>query len=288
MLLHLGVGGPTWLDWSVHLDAILLSIALVWGYSYATSELRPRISDAGRVTRRQAVLFLLGVGALFAGAGTPLHDLGEEYLLSAHMLQHLLFTMVAPPLLIAGTPDWLWRWLLRPRHVMAAARLLTRPVVAFSIFNALLVLTHLPPTVDLALHLGVFHFFVHAMLVASALLMWWPVLSPLPELPRLSYPLQIAYLFLQSLLPAVIASFVTFANHPVYSFYEHAPRLWSISPVEDQQIAGGLMKLLGSLILWSFMGYAFFQWYERERAEELEPRWDEVEQELDELGLTQR
>jgi putative membrane protein len=288
LLLHVGLGGPRWFDWNVHADAILLCIVLGWGYYYAINELRPRISDAGRVKRSQVLLFVAGLGALYLAGGTALHDLGEQYWLSAHMLQHLLFTLAAPPLLIAGTPAWLWHWLLIRRGVLPVARLLTRPLVAFGIFNALLVLTHLPPTVDLALRVGVFHFFVHMALVLSAMLMWWPVLSPLPELPRLSPPIRMTYLFLQSLLPSVIASFVTFADHPVYGFYRDAPRLLSVSAMDDQQIAGGLMKILGSSILWIFMTVVFFRWYAREQAEDQAPRWDEVEEELQELGLARK
>lgn len=286
-LLHIGVGGPDWLDWALHPDALVLSIALSWAYLYAIHDLRPRVSDAGRVRRQQQALFFLGVLALFAAGGTPIHDLGEERLLSVHMFQHLLFTVVAPPLLIAGTPAWLWQALLRLPGVLPWARVLTRPLVAFGLFNALLVLTHLPPVVDLALRVGAFHFAVHALLVVSALLMWWPVLSPLPKLPRLSYPLQMGYLFVQSIVPSVIASFITFADHAVYEFYAAAPRTWGISPVADQQIAGGMMKLLGSLILWSFIGVAFFRWYQKEEAEQQEPHWSEIEEELRELGLTE-
>src|SRR3972149_7732357 len=101
-LLHVGVGGPDWLDWSLHIDAILLCAVLGYGYYYAITKLRPRISDAARVKRSQVLLFSAGLLALFLAGGTPLHDLGEEYLLSAHMAQHLLFTLVAPPLPIAG------------------------------------------------------------------------------------------------------------------------------------------------------------------------------------------
>jgi putative membrane protein len=94
-----------------------------------------------------------------------------------------------------------------------------------------------------------------------------------------------AYLFLQSLLPTVMASFVTFADRPVYPFYRNAPRLLDLSPIADQQVAGGLMKLLGSLILWSFITVIFFRWYSQEEQESQEPRWDDVEAELNELGL---
>ena len=287
-LLHVGVGGPTWLDWSVHLDAILLTIALAWGYYYAVTGLRPRVSDAGRVRRSQVVYFSLGLLSLYLAGGTPLHDLGEERLLSAHMAQHLLFTLAAPPFLIAGIPAWLWEWLLLGPRVRPLATFFTRPLVAFAVFNAVALLTHLPPTVELALRVGAFHFLVHVTLVVTALMMWWPILSPLPQLARLTPPLQMGYLFLQSLLPSVMASFITFADRAVYPFYANAPRIWGISPVADQQIAGGLMKIGGSIVLWSFMAVVFFKWYAREQAEEEGPRWEEIEAELGQLGIERR
>jgi putative membrane protein len=94
------------------------------------------------------------------------------------------------------------------------------------------------------------------------------------------------YLFLQSLVPAVMASFITFSDRVVYQAYAEAPRIWGISPLDDQQIAGGLMKLLGTIILWSFITVAFFKWYEREEAEARGPRRQEAEEELRNLGLT--
>ena len=287
-LLHVGVGGPRWLDWAVHPDALLLCLALGWGYYYAITELRRKISDAGRVKRSQVVTFYLGLAALFLAGGTPIHDLGEEYLLSAHMVQHMLFTFVAPPLLIVGTPTWLWQTLLCRPKALPVTRRLTHPLMAFGLFNAVTLLTHLPSVVDLALNVGAFHFFVHATLVATAMLMWWPILSSVPELPRLSYPLQMGYLFVQSLLPTVIAAFITFADSVVYPFYAEAPRLWDISPIHDQQMAGLIMKIAGSLILWTFIAVAFFKWYEREEAEAKGLRWEEVAEELEELGLTKR
>ena len=171
---------------------------------------------------------------------------------------------------------------------MPVARVLLHPLVAFGVFNFLLVITHLPFVVDYALREHWFHFVVHAGLVGSAMIMWWLVVGGIPELPRLTYPYQMAYLFVQSILPAVIASFITFSETAVYDFYEAAPRIWHISAVEDQQMAGGIMKMTGTLILWSFIGVAFFRWYAMEEAEAQGPAWSEVEEELRELGLEKR
>ena len=283
-LLH--IGAYEWLDFPVYPDTILLSIFLLAAYLYAINYLRPHITDAARVPRRQIFSFTLGVAVFYAASGTPITELSEEYLASVHMFQHLLYTMVMAPLLLAGVPSWLWQaLLLRNARVRHVAAFFTRPLVAFSLFNTVLVLTHLPSAVDLALEVHGFHFFVHITLVVSALIMWWPILSPLSELPRLSYPLQMGYLFLQSVLPAVIASFVTFSDRVVYEFYGEAPRIWGLTAIHDQQIAGAVMKVMGSIILWYFITVAFFRWYSKEQAQEHGLKWQDVERELDELGL---
>lgn len=288
MTLFEDIGGAEWLDWHLHPDVVLLCVALLGTYFYAINALRERLSDAGRVRHSQVVLFSLGVATIFVATGSPIHDVSEQYLLSAHMLQHLLLTLVAPPLLIAGVPSWLWQAALTGRRVLPVARIVLHPLVTFGVFNFLIVVTHLPFVVDYALREHWFHFVVHAGLVGSAMMMWWVVVGGTPELPSLTYPYRMAYLFVQSLLPAVIASFITFSRTAVYEFYEEAPRVWGISAVEDQQIAGAIMKTAGSLILWSFIAVAFFRWYAKEESEARGPAWSEVEEELRELGLSGR
>jgi hypothetical protein len=118
--------------------------ARVWGPQHVSPSEPP-------VPKSQVRLFALGVAILWIGADWPIHDVSEKYLFSVHMLQHFLFSLVAPPLLLLGLPDWLLRKLLRPRPVMAVMRVLTRPVPAFLIFNAYLVLSHIPGFVNLVL-----------------------------------------------------------------------------------------------------------------------------------------
>ena len=130
-----------------------------------------------------------------------MHDLAEGYLYSMHMVQHLMFTLVAAPLLIAGTPAWLWRALLRPRPVFVVWRFLTRPVVALILFNGLLLFTHWPELVEASVGSAWVHFTLHTLILGSAIVMWWPVMSPLPELPALAPPAQMLYLFVQSIAP---------------------------------------------------------------------------------------
>ena len=283
-LLHAASGEST-LHWHLHPDVLFMCALLLGGYWYAITQLRLEISDAMLVRRSQVATFVAGVAVLYVASTYPIHEISEGYLASAHMFQHLLYTMVAPILLIWGIPAWLWRAPLRNATVLRVARVVTHPVVAFAIFNAVQLLTHLPVTVDAALTNHWFHLVVHAALLVSAVIMWWPVLSPLDELPRLSYPLQMAYLFVQSLLPSVLAAFITFSTGAFYDYYATTPRLWGLTPVEDQQFAGFVMKILGSLILWSFIGYAFCKWYQSEQRESRDPRWDEVKEEMARMGL---
>jgi putative membrane protein len=94
-----------------------------------------------------------------------------------------------------------------------------------------------------------------------------------------------AYLFVQSLIPSVMAAFLTFSRSAFYSYYEQAPRLWTLTPIEDQQFAGFVMKILGSLILWGFIGYAFFRWYQKDQADSRDPEWDAVREEMARMGM---
>jgi len=255
--------------WHAHPDVWLLFGSIVAAYLIAV---RRHERETGEpVATRRTRFFVAGVAVLWIGADWPVHDLAERYLYLVHMSQHLLFTLIAPPLLIAGMPAWLLRRFIRPKPVATAFGFLTKPLVALIVFNAALLFVHWPAVVELSVRSEWFHFGLHVMLVSTALLMWWPVMSPLPEYPALPAPGQMLYLFLQSLAPTIPASFLTFGNHLLYPVYGTFPRIWGISPLTDQLIAGLIMKLIGGAILWVFITAIFFRWYRQERHDE---GWD--------------
>ena len=159
------------------------------------------------------------------------------------------------------------------------------PLVAIFAFNMTLVVMHLPHVFDYQFRNESFHFSVHVWTVAVALMMWWPIITKVPGLPRLSYPYQMAYLFVQSLVPAIIGSFITFSRTAVYDFYEQAPRIWGLDPVDDQQLAAFIMKVVGSLILWGFIGFAFFRWYAEEESTGQGVPWADAKEEARRAGL---
>ena len=253
------------LAFHAHLDVLGLVAALIVGYEYGLRRLSATLAprDEPPVTRRQRVFFYLGVASLFVVSSWPVHDIGERSLFLFHMAEHLVISLAAAPLILLGTPWWLLRAVLRP--VLPAVKVLTKPLVALLLFNAMLGLIHVPAVVELMLRSDVAHFIIHGSLFGTAVLMWFPVLGPIPDVPQLPPVLRIGYLFLQSLVPTVPASFLTLGDQPLYKIYETFPRLWGISAHTDQILAGFLMKFGGGFLLWGAMAVVFFRWFADEQ-----------------------
>jgi putative membrane protein len=279
------VPDPT-IGWHPHLEVWALFVALLGGYAWALLRFGPHHVSPGEppASRGQITAFVLGILAMWVAADWPVHELAEERLFSVHMGQHLLLSLVGPPLLLIGTPGWLFRALIRPRWLFAVVRTLSRPIPALLLFNTYIAFSHWPPVVDVQVSSEPAHFALHSVLVGTALLMWMPVLSPIAEISRLRYPGQMLYLFAQSIVPTVPASFLTFADSPLYPFYDQAAPLAGIGPVLDQRIAGLVMKLLGGAILWTAIAVLFFRWHAQEEATGSDsPVWDDLERELHDL-----
>jgi len=223
-----------------------------------------------RAPRRQVAAFMVALVVMFAALNGPLHDLSDNSLFSAHMVQHLGLTLAFTPLLLYGTPAWVLRPLLRPRWVMAASRVLTRPLVAGGIFSAVMALWHFPVFYEAALRHHNLHIVQHLVFIATSVLLWWPVLSPVPELPRASYPGQVIYLFAIGLPMSAVGAFATLAEHPLYPFYAAAPRVWGLSPLDDQRYGGLIMWVGGTLVLWIAATVVWFRWAWREEKGEAE------------------
>ena len=216
-----------------HPDVWLLVAALVVGYAVAVQRLGPSHAPdrAGPSSRRfQVVCFAAGrVHRSGWPSDWPIHDVAEKSMYSVHMVQHLMFSMVATPLLLLGTPAWLLRWILRPPSwLYRVVRWMARFVPALIVYNLVLVFTHWPALVDRSIGSAALHFSLHTLLFVSSLLVWLPILSPLPEIPRLSPLMRAIYLFVWSVVPTVPASFLTFGDHPLYRVYEHLPKLWGV------------------------------------------------------------
>ena len=253
-----------WTHWHGHPD-VLIGLAVLQGlYLLGVGPVRERYGLAEGVDPRQIATFTLGVLVIFVSLLSPLHILSDQYLFSAHMLQHVLLTLVAPPLLIIGTPDWLIRPLLRPDPLFIGARLLTHPVAAFAVFNIVFSMWHIPALYNLSVTNHAVHIGEHLLFIGTALLMWWPITSTMPELPRLAYPLQMVYLFMLSIAQIIVFGPVTFSGEPLYEWYSNAPRIWPIGAMVDQQVGAVIMKIGGGAIFMTLLIVAFFRWYRSE------------------------
>jgi putative membrane protein len=273
--------GDPW-AFHLHLDVFVVLSALVIGYIEAIRRLGPRYAPSGQpfVTRKQRWQFGVGVALIFIPASWPLHDIAEDYLFWVHMVQHTLLSLVAVPLILIGTPSWLLRRIVRP--ILPVVRRVTRPLVATLLFNGVIAISHAAGYVNYTSSHELGHFAAHLLLFTVSAIMWLPVCHQLPELKPMSPPLRMVYLFGQSLLPNVPAIFLAFADNPIYRWYATAPRISGMSAVEDQQLAGAIMKIAGTTLIWGVIVVMFFRWY---RATELEGgtdelRWEDVEREL--------
>jgi putative membrane protein len=217
-----------------------------------------------KASRRQIAAFAGALVLLGLSLNGPLHALSDRYLFSAHMVQHLVLTLVFPPVLLYGTPAWVVRRLTRPRAVARLARWATRPLVAGALFSVPITLWHVPQFYEAALEQHALHIVQHLVFLATAVIMWWPVLSPVPELPRASYPTQLIYLFALGLPMSLAGALITLADSVLYPFYIAAPRVWGLAPLADQQLGGLAMWVVGTIYLWVAATVVWFRWAMRE------------------------
>jgi putative membrane protein len=258
-----------------HYDVWALAFVLIFGYWYADRRLRPAMApEAPPATTGQRWQWNGGVIALFLVSSWPIHDIGEVSLFTVHMVEHMVIALIVPPLLLRGMPRWLADVTLGHPKVARFVRPLARPVPAFVLFNSTFIVIHWPDLVAMMLRGGAPHFLVHAWLFGVSILMWLPVFSPTPAIPRLAPPVQMFYLFAQSLLPTIPASFLTFSSVPIYPVYGEAAMAFGLTAVADQTIAGVIMKLGGGLFLWSTIAVIWFRWTKQER------EWESIESTL--------
>jgi putative membrane protein len=261
----LAAGDAHFWRWVPHPEVWVLVAGLVGLYAYAARVIGPKAVPAGvaAVTGRHKAWFAAGIVLLWAASDWPVHDIGEQYLYLVHMSQHLVLTLVVPPIMLLATPEWLARLVIGRGRVDRWVHQLARPVPAALLFNGLVLLSHVQGVVNLSAESGLFHYAMHTALVLAAVLLWIPVCGPLPEL-RIPMPAQMLYLFVTSIIPTVPGAWLTFAEGAVYSAYDIPARLWGISVTSDQQAAGLIMKLAGGTYLWVIIATIFFLWASRQ------------------------
>lgn len=258
----------SWTAWDAHWSIVLGCAALLAVYFWGIGPARVKYGLGEPASRWQVASYVGAVVILFVSLTGPIHDLSDYYLFSAHMVQHMLIMMIVPPLLLLGLPAWLIRPALRLRGVTPVARFLTKPLVAFALYNVVFVVWHFPFMYNAALENHDVHIIQHLMFIATATMMWWPVVNPLPELAIMPGPVQILYLFAIGLPASVVSAFIALSEEVVYPFYGRAPRVFTLTAVEDQQLGGMIMWVPGMVLLWAAITIIFFRWARREDREE--------------------
>jgi len=251
--------------WQAHVEVWVLVAGVLALGIYAVRIVGPKVVPPGRpvVTRRQVGFFWAGLILLWLASDWPIHDVSEEYLFSVHMVQHLVLSLIVPPLFLLATPTWLARLVVPEGSTTDKwVSRLVNPIVAGLLFNLVVAVTHIPGVVNASIESGPLHYLVHTIVVASAFIMWTPVCGPFPE-KRMAMPAQMVYLFLMSVLPTIPAAWLTFAEGAVYKAYDTPFRLWDVSLASDQQAAGLIMKLVGGFYLWGIIFTIFVRWAKR-------------------------
>src|SRR6266852_1161790 len=135
-----------WLtEWNWEPSVIIGTAIILVLYLYAVGLLRKPYTLIDGVKPSQVITFWSGVLVIFLALVSPLDEIGDKYLFSVHMVQHLFLTMIGPPLLLIGTPEVVLKPFLTNRFVYPIARVLTHPFLAFGLFNLDFWLWHAPP-----------------------------------------------------------------------------------------------------------------------------------------------
>ncbi len=245
----------TW-EWRAY-PGVWLFIGLLAVAYFRLTRIAPN-PPAEEASRRRAA-GIGGILALWVAFDWPVGTLGGAYLASMHMLQYLLIAFVAPVLLIVGLPrgtsEALYRTAAGP-----VLKALTHPIVAAGLFNAALITTHTPTVTDGFMASQAGSFAIDMLWLFPALLFWWNVVGVPPGRKPLAPPLKIGTIILGTLTHTPLGMWMMLSEYPVYSTYELAPPIPGFTPIVDQQLASGLMLMLGWLWILGAISLTFFRW----------------------------
>jgi len=213
---------------------------------------------------------LLGDLVMLLALISPLDVLADDYLFSAHMLQHMLLVLAVPPMLILGIPRDVARSAVRVPMLGAIERALRRPLIAWTLGMAALWIWHLPRLYDATLASEALHIFEHLTFLVTATIFWWPILPPL-ENSRMNHGVAFAYLGAAMLVTGVLGILITFAPVGAYAAYLHPQdslgildglrRSWGLTTDADQQLGGLLMWVPGGLVYLCAIMAVLARWY---------------------------
>lgn len=259
---------PAPTDWSFDPAIIVVLILLLGAYFFAIGPLSRRLHHDEPLPARRIIYFIAGWLTLALTLVSPLDTLGRYYLFAAHTTQLFLLTTLVAPLLLLSIPEWLVEALLPTQALRNATRGLLFPILATIAFNGIILIWHIGKLYDAASRSTGLHDLQSVCFLIAGLLTWWPLLTPLDRHTRLATPFQILYLTLESLPLDIFGAAVIFAPRVLYTTYIAAPRIFGLSALTDQQIAGAILAVPGNVIDLGLMSVVFFAWIQNiERAQ---------------------
>ncbi|GAB5558593.1 MAG: cytochrome c oxidase assembly protein [Synoicihabitans sp.] len=244
-------------------------LLLVWGYALAVGPLRGFFGRTEPVPRWRQTCYYGSLILFYLAVGSPFDQLGERFLFSAHMAQHVILIYPCAIMLLLGLPSDLIDGVIRRLGIFQKLGwFFTRPLVAATLYVLTQSLWHFPALYDLALQDRFIHVLEHLTFFSTAVLFWWSVVTRSQLWPPLKLPSQLIYLFATAIAFTPLFAFVTFSNEILYPTYEFAPRLIEgFSPMDDQLLAGAIMKLSNVVVTLAGFTVIFLLWYRQsERA----------------------
>lgn len=256
-----------WRHW--HNEPYLVGglVFLGWLWAVLAGPLRARLAPASTpFPRSHAVKFYSGLFIFYLAVGSPLDQIGERFLFSAHMAQHQLLVYPAAILFLLGLPYWMIDPIFGSRVLRLLARFFTHPIPAVLTYSLVISLWHLPSLYDWALRDKTVHVIEHIMFFAAGLLFWWPMISPSRVLPPANRAVQMLYLLAVTITMTPLFAYLAFSHDVLYPTYEFAPRLIAnFTPSQDQLLAGVMMKLIGLSVSGGALIIAFYHWYQEKK-----------------------
>ena len=228
----------------------------IWTFLYT------RAIEKGRpILLKQQLAFHFGTLVGLVALVSPLDELGDGYLFSAHMIQHLLLMFVTAPLWLIGAPGWMLDAII-PNGLMVFVKWISSPMSACATFVGVMWLWHVPAVYGMAQQNEGIHIFEHLTFIGAALIGWWPVAGAETSIiPKPQFPLRMLYLFLLGVPCTALAVILTFAHTPLYSFYVTVVHPFGLNALQDQHLGGLLMWVPTHMILFLAFGITFLKWF---------------------------
>lgn len=247
-----------------HTEPLLLISLLFLGWLYAVLAwpLRDRVQPGpAPLPAWKPVLYFLGLGLAYLAVGSPLDQLGEQFLFSAHMLQHMILVYAVPFLIYGGIPDWLIDRPLQNPAVRKTVAFLFHPATGGLVFSVTYTVWHIPGLYEAALQNKTIHIIEHITIFVTAMMMLWCFATPSRRVPAARYPIRMLTIFLLMIAQLPVFAFLSFSETVHYPTYEWAPRVIpDLSPISDQILGGVIMKVSNMVVSLAIFGVSFYLW----------------------------